>query len=501
MNKEKFLDYLRRGASATSHFFNRAKSFTQDAVIQTEYLNNKLEKTDRQRKATFSKPREVGLAPNNRGWRYGAEYALSLDQPTFRMGAVIGNTGSGKSTKCINTLLASKNEASIVTRNTGGQEGCFGYIASQGYDIHHINVSEPEMSSDCFNPLEGDLDEAAIKRIAHILTKTSYSDKEDFWSLQAENICGTEIETLKKCFPPEFHTVYHLKILNEELQGDFSILDQRLGACDDEGLHRKWKAIFSLDEKVCSGALATIATTLSRLDSSLGRLMSTSTFRWEELRTKKKLIMITSNPADASYLGVFESLLYSQLLRVMLGDSKMISHKENAVLILLDEISSLSPSLGPLLEKCFLNLRKRNCGILACFQGHAALQSAFGENVKNVILDNCYSKLYLPGVSYSTCEQLSRMIGEEVIETKSGVKERRPYMTPYAIQNMNASEGLLFVQGYPCCKLHLQPFYSNYKMKRRWEIPAPPMRTLSDIVPIELPPLDLQPYGNLNEEN
>jgi type IV secretory pathway TraG/TraD family ATPase VirD4 len=112
------------------------------------------------------------------------------------------------------------------------------------------------------------------------------------------------------------------------------------------------------------------------------------------------------------------------------------------------------------------------------------LNEVYGKSGASTILyGSCASKIYFPGISQQTCEQLERMLGKRTIlhkkeelsawdlPTSNDIQKSqeigRPLMTADEIRTMKDNEALFIHANKRPVKLNTLPWYNSKAMLRK----------------------------------
>ncbi len=111
--------------------------------------------------------------------------SLRLDpERCFRHICVTGSTGSGKSSVVFVPSILSIDEPLFILDCSGAlYNQTSGYLKSQGFTIHRLNLSDPLSGSANYNPMHRADSDSKLKRLAAIIVKTALPhNKDPFWS-------------------------------------------------------------------------------------------------------------------------------------------------------------------------------------------------------------------------------------------------------------------------------------------------------------------------------
>ncbi len=228
---------------------------------------------------------------------------------------------------------------------------------------------------------------------------------------------------------------------NKDLQTEFAKLIQLL----PENHKAKWFAGAAVEADLKT-ALSVFATALSKLtkfiDSELEQIICfDGDFNAEDFVDKKTAVFVVLPEEDKTKYFLF-SLFLMQLYREILNiaDGKEGLMLKNRVMFFEDEFGTL-PTI-PDVEMVFSASRSRNVLSVPLIQSFGQLKKNYGEEGKDIILDNCQNILFSGFAPTSnTPEELSKAMGNYT--TQSGSVS---YSFKYAnsrMENQNVSRQMM----------------------------------------------------------
>jgi type IV secretory pathway TraG/TraD family ATPase VirD4 len=402
------------------------------------------------------------------------------EELSFRHLLLVAPTGAGKtSTYIMPNLLSINSESSVVITDPSGEifNKTSGYLSSKGYKIKVVNVSDLK-SSLKFNPLYRANSHTEIKKISEILVNTAFSANggdQKFWNDGAKNIINILIRCLKKC-DNLYYNLHNLRHLLNSFGKDGTKINDFIAklTVDDLATFNEYKGFISNDEKVVQGMIATAKTSLDKFsDPGLCELTCEESLNFESMREEKTIIYIIVPEHEVKYYGFFLSLLYTQIF-----DFCMKLPEENKkylpIYFLLDEFGNMSsiPSFSNLIT----TLRKRKCSCSLVLQDIEQLNNIYGKSDASTIVNGgCTSKIFLPGLSLATCEEVERILGKKTILYSEGgthaigtdannvrdMRTGRSLLTSDEIRTMKDNQAIFIHGNKKPILLKTKPYYKN----------------------------------------
>lgn len=432
----------------------------------------------------------------NKGFCLTGKRSLTIKQ-SFQNALIVGATGTGKSANVIlPTILKAEPKQSYIITDPSGElrEKSAGYLKSKGFQILTLNFSDPD-ASEGYNPLSAIRSTQDIQKIAEMLVRNSLGAKQSgdpFWTLQSISLLQILIGILREQMP-EYLNLSNIRYLLNAISGDKSqVLDQLFSRTEDEILFSEYKAFLAYDEKVSSGIIATCkAATNIFSNPAVARITSSDTLNLQSLRETPTALFIQTSVPDQRYFSILNALFFEQMFSLFMR--KIPQKNELSILMLVDEAMVLGHL--PTLSTALSNLRKYRVGGLYAVQSIAQIFNHYGQHDTEALKGNCLAKLFLGGGGQplQTYEELERTIGKieyyENEEKQTG-KAVRPLIPAESIRLMDTSEGLLILGHQSGIKIKFHPYFKNYTLRKRSEMPAPwPLSKLST-APVPLIPLE-----------
>ena len=383
------------------------------------------------------------LSPRNKGLLLdGTKSRLSLER-SFQNLIVAAPTGAGKSSKVIIPNVLALHEASAVITDPSGEvfARCAAQKAREGYTIKVLNVSDVEHSLR-YNCLHYADTHTELKKVVDILVHSASPQphsSEKFWLDSARGF----IFTLLRCLKNEaetFQNIANLKFLVSSFEFDGKPLFPFISRNADELAFQDWKAFQAQDDKVIQNTLSTCKTILEPFtDPALAELTRTETLHFPTLRQQKTLlfIIVPEHEISLSTNRFLLSMLYSQLFAFAMQAPRP---SDLPIFFLMDEAGHYAvPQLATIMTTC----RKKRVSITLCLQDLQQLTTCYGNAEASTILNGgAQSKLFLPGLSLKTSEEIERLLGKKTVKTQQTGMRRVGGETPM-IRDLEQGRSLL----------------------------------------------------------
>lgn len=266
---------------------------------------------------------------------------------------------------------------------------------------------------------------------------------------------------------------------NKDLQTEFA----KLIALLPENHKAKWFAGAAVEADIKT-ALSVFATALSKLtkfiDSELEQILCfNGDFTAENFADNKTAVFVVLPEEDKTKYFLF-SLFLMQLYRELLNiaDGKENKMLKNRILFLEDEFGTL-PTI-PDVDMVFSASRSRNILSIILIQSFGQLKKNYGEEGKDIILDNCQNVLFSGFAPTSkTPDELSKAMGNYTTQSGSisygwrysnSMKENhnmsrqmigRPLMMPDEIKKIKKGDFVVLKTGANPMKVKI-PFYKEW---------------------------------------
>jgi type IV secretory pathway TraG/TraD family ATPase VirD4 len=441
-------------------------------VVQWLFSEQKKEPPFKGRFMTHLEQQKL-LRRSNEGFVIDGKRKLPLDK-CFRHCVVIGNSGSGKSTICFVPTVLNLTTSAVVLDCSGEVfELTSGYLASQGFTIKRVNLSDT-LHSEQYNPMSRIemTDTSSMKRLATTLVETAFSKsdgRDQFWNMSAANLIYVLIRIIKESTPEQYHNLANVRCLLNNLSSNSESATRKWVLENaHEYAYTEFKGAVSTEAKILDNILTTCRTALEKLaDEDLARLTNQDTLGdlYELMRKNKTVLYLTVMESEITYYSFLLSLLLTDLFSMAM---KMPKEEDYSLLFLLDEFTHMKiPNFSTLIT----TLRKRRVGCLMCTQSKSMFTHQYSKvDAETILTGGCASFLYLPGQNnFGENEELSQSLGKKVI-LHDGKPLVKPVLTADEIFTLK-NKGIFIHSGNRPALLKLTPFYKNPRLEHLTLLP------------------------------
>jgi type IV secretion system protein VirD4 len=402
----------------------------------------------------------------NRGYVVASNHFKITRKASFSNAAIIGVTGSGKSTRLIIPTALSLTNCSLLIHDPSQEIGEKTMPRRlQSGPVKVINFSD-EQVSDGFNPLSRCTDEYEISKLAHQIVVTSDKNSgDDYWQLSSKDLLKSMIMLLFHQ-PPEYRNIRNVIHVVNTFASEPSKVDTWISNTKNEKLIENYKAIISTPSKTLQCTVSSLRSTLECFDTpTIARITAHDTIDFNSLRKQQQTIYLQNSITDLSVLSTLTSLFFQQFYTHVL---QRLPQKEDLdIFCLLDEMSSLRV---PLLPLALANCRKFRVGNLCAIQGKSQLRGFYKDDAES-ILSNCLTKIYLPGITaIDELREIEALSGKYTY-TENNREKTKSLVTVDEIRQLNKNRALILHQNLPIIKARTSPYYHSLIYRRYTSLP------------------------------
>ncbi len=403
----------------------------------------------------------------NKGLVFG-NYRITVKR-SMQNAIIVGGIGTSKTVSFIVPNLMKLRNGSIYVLDPSQE--LFDLTSShlsKFFEIFCINLGDISKSH-FWNPLAKATTKDDMQMIADaIISAANPNETGDskFWNDGAKSLLTTLLySVLKKSEYKNLHYIYTL--LNRINSHDKEALTKELSTSLDKDAWLEWKAIVSQPEKILGSQIATAKVALSPFSSAvLKEVSSRSNIDFSTFRKKRSILYICVPEHRLKEHGLYLSLLFREIFETLM---EMPEKKDLIQYLLLDEGGNI---FVPKLANYITILRKRKASVSLILQSFQQLQSLYGADAQTII-DNAVNHLYFPGLSLSTCQEISQKIGNKVSNGASkyfptntkGSSTKSPLISPESIRTLKNGRGLLLSGNMPAKILMLTPWFKRFSMR------------------------------------
>ena len=346
-----------------------------------------------------------------------------------------------------------------------------GALANSGYAIRRISFAQVQ-GSDRYNPMARAHRSADLRKVAIMIVRHAMGGNraDPFWDQSAAALV-TVLMQVVQTQAPAYRNLANVRHLLNALGKDPEKLDELVARCASDELFAEYAALQAYDHKVLSGIIASARAALDMwTDEDIALLTCEDTLDLESLRSRPTVLYVQSHTAQLDYYSVLVSLLFEQLLGVLMHDLPKPTDLD--VYLIIDEASSLRV---PVLPTAIANLRKYRCGLLLAYQDFNQLVHLYGRFEAETIRQNAFVKMYFSDQSLDTSTDLERLMGKYEAKDDEGRHRVRPLLTSDEIRVLPKNRALIIAGGHRPILAKLTPFFKQQRLRRMTLIPPVPL--------------------------
>ncbi len=418
------------------------------------------------------------LNNGNNGFLVDGHSKRLSDKVSFESVLTVGGMGRGKSSNFVMPNLFTLDNCSFVVSDTSGEiyERTSGYLARKGFQVKVLNLMNPHQS-DFYNPLAYANDYTKIAQTAKIIVDSQVggNSQDVFWNLGAEKIIKIFIQCLHNQNQSQYLNLANVKhlIANYDAhtvpQGQLGRIDNFVMSAtrNDPSTFNEYRSFNVGNPKTMLSFLSTADAALNAIGNpDIASLTAKSTIDFRELRKQKTVLYVLAKQQDMQYYQFLLNLFYTELFNSLLDHQP--TKDELSVWLMLDEFGHLRI---PQFDTFATTARKYRVGFWIFLQSISQLESRYGRNNAETIMDGLQTEIYLPGQSLSTAQELEKRLGHMQLNSKGNT---RSLLSADEIIRMKDDRALLLYSNKRPVKLKLKPYYKqmgmNFKSKKQ---PAP----------------------------
>ena len=414
---------------------------------------------DHSLKASFGKANKI-LSPHEDGFCIDGKNFISIPKSRENL-LVVAPSGRGKSqVVAIPTLLNAKKYSIIVNDPSRELSATIPYLQSVGYKCSVLDFGRK--TGVYFNPLDGCRDNLTqMRKVAKTLVSATSHEKEDFFTLSAEDCLTLFIQYVTESENDEFQNLANVYRLLLEYQANPHLIENLIATKGSEELFRKFRALAGTSENTRKSIVASALAALSFIgeDPMLCDITSRTTIQFEDFRRQPHALFVQIPVGDTKFYAPVISMFFQEFYRYSF--SSLPNDQELDIFCILDEFDVLTAIND--YSTIISNARKFNIPQLLILQSEALL-AKYGDKSKN-ILNNCNTKIYFGGLTNEVYD-LERILGNyEYKDKESGSMRQRPLMTASEIREMN--DILVLISGEKPLKVPITLAFKQPELVRK----------------------------------
>ena len=345
---------------------------------------------------------------------------------------IIGSPGTGKTRYFAKPNILQANTSYVITDPKGEilrDTGCF--LQKMGYRIKVLNVIDME-HSDGYNPFEYIRDETDVLKVIDCLIQNTTPDgsqaQDPFWE-KAETALLQALAFFDWYELPKeeqnFSTILELlrmaevREMDDEYESDLDLIFRQLKKEKPQHIALKQYSIFKQAAgKTAKSILISAGVRLASFNiPALGNLTSRDTLGLETLGDQKTALFVLMSDSNTTF-NFLVAMMYTQLFDTLyhVADFKYRGRLPIHVRFILDEFANIGQI--PEFDKLVGTMRSREVSVSVIIQNISQLEAVYEATWENII-GNCDSMLFLGGKDIATLEYVSKILGEESIDSYS----------------------------------------------------------------------------------
>lgn len=337
---------------------------------------------------------------------------------------IIGPSGAGKTRGYVKPNILQCNESLIIADTKGNLMDQLGpVLREKGYRLYRIDLKDPDNSTCGYNPMDfvrfdrrrGCYKEQDIMLLGEVLVPTENALNDDpFWNNAAKMYVTSILAYILQCLPQEEHTLSTVpRMLAEMGTGRFYQLFDELARTDPDSyavkLYRLFKSNSGAEKMETSIRGIAGERFASLLPSTLEDLYSRpDRIRFRDLGREKSALFLYISDTDRS-MDRIASLVYTQAIHDLM-DSADTEYPDQCLAVpvrfILDDFAT--NAYIPKFHDITSVIRSRGIAVSVILQSITQLDSLYGPNNAQTIVNNCDHWLYLGGQDLNTARLIAR---------------------------------------------------------------------------------------------
>ena len=432
-----------------------------------------------------SRDKKKLISSHNRGLLIDAKKSLRLSQEhSFQNLLIHATTGLGKTTSMIIPMILDKanhRKNSMFILDPKGEIHSLvgGYLQRKGYEVVVLDPNNLN-SSIGFNPLEFAENSADVEHLMRSLLYSSANGsnggQDRFWNESGVALLSLLGNLLVAVGEKQFCNLPNVKyLLNNFSNQANSELDNLVIKYGDATMISEYRRIKSYDDSVLLSIIATASMALAPIanNESLKRIMSSPSYEFKKMRTKKVALFLaipvhSSSQYNFLVSSFISSLMYNTLIK------EIPTKRENSVYMFLDEIGNFKIND---LDKYITVTRAYKISMILAIQSVNQVENLYGKAAAETILNGGIgSKIFFGGANNNLAQQISSMIGKKQTLIQNRVVQQ-DVMQASEVRTIKNGEVLVFIQNNKPFKQTITPYFKLAKFKRATKIKFRPHHT------------------------
>ncbi|MBC9706252.1 MAG: type IV secretory system conjugative DNA transfer family protein [Enterococcus sp.] len=334
---------------------------------------------------------------------------------------LFGPTGSGKSAAFFIPILKAIDGNSIIVTDPKGElhAKTKNYLEYKGYEVLHLNFNDPS-KSDFYSLLGSCKDHSEVNKLAEsIMSNGSGGGGDDNWAKMSKPLFAAFL--------------FHEYDKGEKLMSNVTKSLGEVGA-DANALEAYFE--FSSPKakesylmfKGSMGSEATVGSIFTTINGKVEvftydkvqLLSEKSSFSADNFRLGKAALFVSYPEDEAVVYSPYIASFFYQIMSSIKAHPSMYEgsggEKGNGVHFLLDEFANIGTL--PELDTFLSTIRSKEMSVMLGIQSFDQIKVRYKDRT-NTIVENCKTKIVLPGTTGQTAKFFSELVGEEQYKSLS----------------------------------------------------------------------------------
>ena len=336
---------------------------------------------------------------------------------------VVGTSGAGKTRSIVSPNILQASGSYIIVDPKGNLYGKYAnYLRARGYSVQKLNFAYPmDPETNSYNFFQYIRDDQDIRKIAHMLINTGYSDSKShspdpFWDESGELLLVALIGYLFYHYDSRECTLSNVLQLVQACEiGEYSDHEQspldymfeEIGKADSEdSSYKAYKRLRQAPAKTLKSILVTVSAKLAVFDSKeLRRLFERDTVCISKIGEQKRALFVVVSDTDRS-MDPMANLFFTQAINELCrtADERPGQRLPVDVRFILDDFAT-NVRIGEF-PRMVASIRSRGISTMLMIQAESQLKNAYGEDGRTII-GNCDTYVYLGGNDVETAQSVA----------------------------------------------------------------------------------------------
>lgn len=338
---------------------------------------------------------------------------------------VCGGSGSGKTMSISEPRLLETYNNSLVATVTKRRlvHKYSDMFKKRGYLVIDLNFIEPETSNYSYDPLYYVKDHTDVTFLAQSIVmadkRKDKSNADPYWDKAAVSLLSALIEftriKIKNASFADVLLLYDKLVFCESNSSIQTNFDESFKALEEENPSSFavscWKSFKMLPIRTASCVFGTLNTTIDTIFSPELRHMisNKNKINFEQIATEKTVLFVTTSAVNPM-LHCFVNMFYSQIFKQLFEFAEKCPNGKLPIPVhmLCDDFATGCRILN--FPEYISIFREKQISVTMLLQSESQLESIYGSNETQTILNNCDTYIYLGGMDTKTARSISEKL-------------------------------------------------------------------------------------------